>query len=78
VVAYEDGGVPEMVVDGETGRLSHPGDVSSLTRTILELAGDEALRVRFGEAGMSRMRELFSVERHVARMESVLESTASA
>jgi glycosyltransferase involved in cell wall biosynthesis len=77
VVAYDNGGVPEMVVDGETGRLCRPGDVGELTRKLLELAGDGDLRVRFGEAGKMRARELFSVECHVDRMESVLESAAS-
>jgi glycosyltransferase involved in cell wall biosynthesis len=77
VVAYENGGVPEMVVDGGTGRLCRPGDVDDLTRAVLELAGDGELRARFGEAGRLRVQELFSVERHVARMEAVLASAAS-
>jgi glycosyltransferase involved in cell wall biosynthesis len=76
VVAYKDGGVPEMVTDGETGRLCRPGDTDELTRAILELAGDEALRKRFGEAGRRRARDLFSVERHVNRMEAVLKGAA--
>jgi len=77
VVAYQDGGVPEMVVDAETGLLCQPGDVEGLTRAILELAGDKALRDRLGEAGRERARELFSVERHVHRMEQVLRESMS-
>jgi glycosyltransferase involved in cell wall biosynthesis len=77
VVAYEDGGVPEMVVDGETGLLCEPGDVEGLTRAILELAGDKVLRVLFGEAGRKRATTLFGVERHVAQMEKVLKETMS-
>jgi glycosyltransferase involved in cell wall biosynthesis len=78
VVAYDNGGLPEMVVDGETGRLCPPGSVGDLARTILELARDGDLRARFGEAGQRRARELFSIERHVGQMESVLEAAASA
>jgi glycosyltransferase involved in cell wall biosynthesis len=77
VVAYDSGGVPEMVIDGETGRLCDPGDIGGLARAFLELARDQDLRVRFGGAGMLRVQEHFSVERHVALMESVLESVAS-
>jgi len=77
VVAYEDGGVPEMVVDGETGRLCRPGNTDDLTRAILDLAGDGALRKRFGETGRIRARKLFSVEHHVSRMEAVLRGAAS-
>jgi glycosyltransferase involved in cell wall biosynthesis len=74
VLAYDDGGVPEMVRDGETGRLSPSGDVDGLARGMLELAEDESLRRRFGEAGRRRSRKLFSVARHIDRMETVLES----
>jgi glycosyltransferase involved in cell wall biosynthesis len=74
VVAYDGGGVPEMVSDGETGLLNRTGDVDGLVRAMLELAEDEDLRRRFGEAGRQRSRRLFSVARHVDRMETVFES----
>ena len=77
VVAYEDGGVSEMVVNGETGLLCRPGEVEDLSRAILELAGDEALRIRLAGAGRKRARDLFSVALHVERMEAVLEAAAS-
>jgi len=77
VVAYKNGGVPEMVVNGETGLLCQPGDVEGLTRAILEMAGDETLRSRLGEAGRQRARDLFSVERHVDQMEEILKETMS-
>jgi glycosyltransferase involved in cell wall biosynthesis len=77
VVGYGGGGVPEMVVDGETGLLCQPGDIGGLTRAIVELAGDEALRSRLGETGRRRAKELFSVERHVDQMEKVLRETIS-
>jgi len=77
VVAYEDGGVSEMVVNGETGLLCRPGEVDDLSRAIVEMAANEALRNRFGEAGRKRARELFSVERHVNRVEQVLRETMS-
>jgi glycosyltransferase involved in cell wall biosynthesis len=78
VVAYANGGVPEMVVEGETGLLCRPGDVDGLTQAILDLAGDEALRHRFGEAGRKRATKHFNVDRHIDRMESVLKTTLSA
>jgi len=77
VVAYRDGGVVEMVVEGETGLLCQPGDVEGLTRAILELAGDEDLRHRLGEAGRKRAGELFSLDRHIEGMESGLTAAAS-
>lgn len=77
VVAYEDGGVSEMVVAGETGLLCQPGDVEGLVRAILEMGGDGALRNRLGEAGRKRAKALFSVESHLNRMERVLRKAVS-
>jgi len=77
VVAYEGGGVPEMVIDGETGLLCAPGDVDGLAAAIGQLAGDEELRQRMGAAGGLRVREHFSVERHLDRMATILEAAAS-
>jgi glycosyltransferase involved in cell wall biosynthesis len=77
VVGYGGGGVPEMVVDGETGLLCAPGNVDGLSSAMEQLAGNRKLRQRMGEAGARRARELFSVERHLDRMEAVLEAAAS-
>jgi glycosyltransferase involved in cell wall biosynthesis len=78
VVAYDGGGVPEMVVAGETGIVLPSGDIEGLSAAMLELAGDGRLRRRLGDAGYRRARRLFSVEEHVDRMERALLSAASA
>lgn len=77
VVAYDDGGVPEMVVDGETGLLCRAGDVAGLTDAMVRLITDEDLRHRLGEAGRQRARKLFRVEKHVDGMESMLKAVIS-
>jgi glycosyltransferase involved in cell wall biosynthesis len=76
VVAYADGGVPEMVDDGETGILCRPGDPDDLTRAIVKLAADEGLRERLGSAARQRA-ELFSVDQYVEGVESILVSALS-
>jgi glycosyltransferase involved in cell wall biosynthesis len=72
VVGYRGGGVPEMVEDGETGLLCEPGDVDGLTAIFARVAADAALRERMGDAGSRRVREKFSIGRHVDQMEQVL------
>lgn len=74
VAGYSGGGVPEMVVEGETGLLSEPGDVAGLAATFGRLAGDTELRKKMGDAGSLRAREHFTVRHHVDRMERVLRS----
>lgn len=77
VIAYEDGGVPEMVVAGETGLLVEPGDLEGLTDAMVNLARDSGRREAFGSAGRKRALECFSVAAHVDRMETILRKAAS-
>jgi len=57
VVASRTGGVPEIVVDGETGLLLPPGEVAPLAGALRRLAGDRALRERLGTGGKDRVRK---------------------
>jgi phosphatidylinositol alpha-1,6-mannosyltransferase len=54
IIAHAIGGVPEAVIDGETGLLVTPGDTVALTRAFARLLGDIPLRRRLGEAARAR------------------------
>jgi len=54
VIASDIGGLPDVVIDGETGLLVPPGDVAALREGLERLAGDAALRERLGQAGARR------------------------
>ncbi len=56
VVASRVGGIPEVVVDGETGILVEPGNASEIASAILRLAESPALRARMGACGRERAR----------------------
>jgi glycosyltransferase involved in cell wall biosynthesis len=49
VVASRIGGVPEVVIDGETGFLVEPGDVDALSDRIASLLSDRRLARRLGD-----------------------------
>ncbi len=51
VIASDTGGIPEAVINGETGYLVPPGNVESLADAILHLAQDKDLRSKMGRAG---------------------------
>jgi glycosyltransferase involved in cell wall biosynthesis len=62
VVAAAHGGLPEILRDGETGRLVAPGDPAALARALSELRADPAQRERLGAAAATDVAERFSVK----------------
>jgi glycosyltransferase involved in cell wall biosynthesis len=80
VVAFDCGGMPDVVLQGQTGILVPPGDQSALATAIVRVLADPALAKRLGEAGR-RHAANFTVDRHIARLEelyaAVLETRAS-
>jgi glycosyltransferase involved in cell wall biosynthesis len=62
VVASEIAGVPEMVVNGETGYVVPPADPEKLAEAICHLLESPDKRRVMGEAGATRVRSLFTTE----------------
>ena len=65
IVAYDCDGAGEVCLDGETGFLVPPGDLTQLTDRLLRLARDPALRTQLGTRGQQLVRQNFSVEKMV-------------
>ena len=65
IVATTAGGMPEVVVDGQTGLLVPPRDHEAMANAIIRLLTDERARRAMGAAGEARVRERFSAERMV-------------
>jgi glycosyltransferase involved in cell wall biosynthesis len=63
VVGTRAGGIPEAVVDEETGLLVEPADSRALAAAIVRLLKNPGLRKQFGEAGRARVAEHFGVDR---------------
>jgi glycosyltransferase involved in cell wall biosynthesis len=75
IVATDVGGVSELVVDGEHGRLVPPLKPDVLAKAIVELATDEGRRRRAGSAVASAGQDL-SAERAERRIEEIYSSLA--
>lgn len=65
VVGTRAGGIPEAVVHGETGELVEAGEAGPLAASIVKLLKDRDLSRAYGEAGRTRVRERFGVDRLV-------------
>jgi len=72
VICTDFGGLPEAVLDGETGIIVPPGDVDSLSKAIKYLIDNPEIRKKMGEAGRRRVEEMFSiVETNVRKTEGL-------
>jgi glycosyltransferase involved in cell wall biosynthesis len=76
VVGSRIGGIPESIVEGETGLLFSPGDSTELAQCLALLIDDAALRARLGSAGKSRVRALFTLSLYTQHVSDVFERVA--
>jgi N-acetyl-alpha-D-glucosaminyl L-malate synthase BshA len=67
VVGSRIGGLPEVIVHGETGYLCDPNDVSCMTSIVMGLLRDEDLRRSIGRAARARAEREFNRDKIVAR-----------
>jgi glycosyltransferase involved in cell wall biosynthesis len=68
VIATNLAGIPELVIDGETGALVPPDDPAALAEVVVRLLRDAGLRDRMAQAGYARVRGQFSMERGIAEL----------
>ena len=66
VVASDTDGIPDVVVDGETGLLVPPGDSAALATAMSRLLGDDELRAGLGRGARARFEALFGPGRIAA------------
>ena len=65
VVATNVAGIPEQIVDGETGLLVPPGDPEALADALVHLLESSAVRERLGQRAAACVRERFTTGRMV-------------
>jgi glycosyltransferase involved in cell wall biosynthesis len=68
VAAFAVGGIPESVIDGQTGLLFPPGDVAGLASGIRALKTNRDLGARLGHGGRLRTEHLFSSDAQSGRI----------
>lgn len=71
VVATTVGGIPEAVVDGETGILVPPGNAEKLASALISVLSDPAAARRMGENGRRRVEQRFSIDRYVSEIDRI-------
>ncbi len=73
VIASRVGGIPEVVVPGETGILIPPGDAQALANAAIHLLTDPERASAMGRAGYERVQRNFTIETVVTATEALYE-----
>ncbi len=77
VVATRVGGLPEVILDGETGLLVPPRDPHALAQALARLLSDRRQAVEMGQKGRQRVMEHFTVTVMVRQIEEQYKSVLS-
>ena len=72
VVSTDVAGIPEMVRDGDTGRVVAPGDAAALATALAQVASDPVRAREMGERGRARQRQHFSADRMIEQVSALL------
>ncbi|MEY2559225.1 MAG: hypothetical protein QOE34_2650 [Verrucomicrobiota bacterium] len=78
VVSTTMAGIPESVVDKETGLLVPPGESGLFADALETLCRDRELRTRFGSAGRARIEQNFKIETTVRPLIELLKKQKQA
>jgi glycosyltransferase involved in cell wall biosynthesis len=71
VVAFDVGGIPEWVINGETGFAAPPFDVRAMARSIGDILFDDALAARLRECAASKVKRECSLDTVGRQIESM-------
>ena len=74
VIASAVGGIPEIIVEGETGLLVAPEDSNALSEAICRVFEDGELLQRLGRGAEKHVERCFSQEQGLLKWEGLFES----
>ena len=75
VITTKSGGIPEVVVDGETGFLVEELDIDEMAESMLRLAEDAALAAQFGKTARERIHANFSREKSIDGLWEIIQQS---
>ena len=77
VVATRHAGIPEVVLEGETGLLVDEGDLDGMAAAMRRLVLEPSLAGQLGIAGQRRVEKCFTIQHHWMAVADLLERIAS-
>lgn len=74
IVASEVGGIPQMILQNETGIFAKPGDAVSLQRALETALSDKELCERLGGQARDKVEKEFSIEQNIEKLLNIYQS----
>lgn len=76
VVSTRHAGIPDVVIEGETGLLVDERDVDGMATQMLRLARDPQLAAELGRNAAAHVRRYFTMEQSIGHLQRVLDAAA--
>ncbi|MFB3389174.1 glycosyltransferase [Flavobacterium sp. LAR06] len=73
VISTFHAGISDVILDGETGFLVKEHDVDAMANKMLVFLEDKELAMKLGENGKQRIQCLFSMERHLQKLNEIIQ-----
>lgn len=78
VVATRHAGIPDVVLDGETGFIVEEADVDVMSEAMIKLAQNPVLAGRMGAAARERAMAHFPMDRHIGQLATMIRDGVTA
>lgn len=74
VISTKHAGIPDIVIDGETGFLVDEADVNAMAEAMISLVSNPELAYRLGAAGRKRAESMFKLSDHINDISKLINS----
>lgn len=74
VISTRHAGIADVVIENETGFLVDEHDIEGMSNYMIALAKDPQTAHRMGAAGTRRISEKYTMERHLGKLEEILQA----
>ena len=76
IVASNTGGIPDMIIEGETGLFARPEDTETLEKGLAKLLGEPKLCRTLGENARRKAAAEFSMEKNMGQLLAIYEAVS--
>jgi glycosyltransferase involved in cell wall biosynthesis len=77
VIATRHGGIPDVIIDGETGLLSDENDLETMSENLLKMFTEPETAIAMGRAGRLFVRGNFAMDKHINILNDLIQKAVN-